>query len=125
MAFDFQWDDPAQTIMRYTADGAWDWNIFHKTLRRSTLRFDEVAHPVSALIDLRGSTKLPAGAVGHLRSLLTSLAHTRFSGRAAVVGVDAATLAALGVRDSARELSNGRILFDDDLDSARAKLTST
>jgi hypothetical protein len=91
----FQWDNDDKRIMRYTAAGLWNWNEFHKTLRRSTLRFDEVSHPVDTIIDLRGGTRLPAGAVGHLRSLGTKM-HPNGVARTVILGVDAAVQAAIG-----------------------------
>lgn len=123
MPVDFQWDDADQRVMHYRVEGKWDWNQFHKTLRRSTLRFDEVEHEVGAIIDLRRSGQpMPAGAVGHLRSLLTSLAHVRFSGRAVVIGVDTPLLNALGVRDGVLRTQKGLIGFATDEDAARALL---
>lgn len=91
----FQWDNDEKTVMRYTVEGVWNWNEFHKTLRRSTLRFDDVNHPVDTIIDLRKGAKLPAGAVGHLRSL-GAKTHPNSVARTVILGVDATVQAAIG-----------------------------
>lgn len=95
MPFDFRWDNDDKTVMRYVAEGSWNWNEFHKNMRRSTLLFDQVSHPVDVIVDLRGGDKLPAGAIGHLRSIGTKT-HANSSGRAVILGVDAETQRKLG-----------------------------
>jgi hypothetical protein len=94
----FQWDNDEKTVMRYTVEGDWNWNEFHKTLRRSTLRFDDVSHPVDTIIDLRKGLKLPAGAVGHLRSLGTKM-HPNGVARTVIIGVDRTVQSAIGAVD--------------------------
>lgn len=108
MAFDFRWDNDEKTIMRYVAEGKWNWNEFHKHMRRSTLWFDMVTHPIDVIIDLRAGEGLPSGAIGHLRSLGTKT-HANSTGRAVILGVDAETQRQMRVvngiyRDSQREL---------------------
>lgn len=88
MPVEFRWDNDEKTIMRYVAQGAWNWNEFHKNMRRSTLWFDQVNHPVDVIVDLRGGNRLPAGAIGHLRSIGTKT-HGNSTGRAVILGVDA------------------------------------
>ena len=95
MPFDFRWDNDDKTIMRYVAEGSWNWNEFHKNMRRSTLWFDQVSHPVDVIVDLRGGTRLPAGAIGHLRSIGTKT-HANSTGRAVILGVDAEIQRRLG-----------------------------
>ncbi len=91
----FDWDNDDKTIMRYRVEGLWNWNEFHKTLRRSTLRFDEVSHPIDTIIDLRKGVKLPAGAIGHLRSLGTKN-HPNGVARTVIIGVDPTLQTAIG-----------------------------
>jgi hypothetical protein len=122
MPVDFAWHDPEQRVMRYSLTGDWDWNQFHRTLRRSTLRFDETSGPVSVVIDFRGSSRLPAGAIGHLRSALNSLAHPHFSGRGVLIGIESPVQAALGVRDGALRTAGGMIHFAPDEETAHAIL---
>ena len=95
MPFDFRWDNDEKTVMRYVAEGLWNWNEFHKNMRRSTLWFDQVSHPVDVIVDLRGGDRLPAGAIGHLRSLGTKT-HANSTGRAVILGVDGETQRKLG-----------------------------
>lgn len=96
MPVDFEWDDPGKTILRFRATERWDWNEFHKHLRRCTLRIDESDHPVDLIFDLRGTERMPAGSVGHLRSLGKSI-HAQHPPRAVVIGVDDDLQAQLGV----------------------------
>ncbi len=88
MSFDFRWDNPEQTVLRYAADGDWNWNDLHKHMRRSTLWFDPLDHPVETIIDLRGGARMPGGAVGQLRSLGKKL-HRNSRARTIIMGVDA------------------------------------
>jgi hypothetical protein len=110
MPFDFRWDNDEKTIMRYVAEGAWNWNDFHKHLRRSTLCLDEVDHPVETIIDLRSGNKLPAGAVGHLRST-GAKTHANHTGRAVILGVDAETQRRLGAVDGVYQDSERLLRF--------------
>jgi len=108
MPFGFQWENPERTVIRYSAQGRWDWNEFHKNIRRSTLWFDEVSHPVDAIIDLRGGARMPAGAVAHLRSV-GKPHHANSTGRVLILGVDPEIQKHLGAvdgvyRDGAREI---------------------
>ncbi len=108
MGVDFQWDDEGQSVMRILAEGTWNWNDFHKNMRRATFWFDAVKHPVDMVIDLRGSTKLPAGALGHIRSLGKRI-HPNGRDRVIMIGVDASIAEPLGgaegiYRDSEREI---------------------
>lgn len=110
MPFDFRWDNDDKTIMRYVASGAWNWNEFHKNMRRSTLWFDQVSHPVDVIVDLRGGNKLPAGAIGHLRSLGTKI-HANSTGRAVILGVDAETQRKLGAVDGVYDDGEHQLRF--------------
>ena len=110
MPVDFQWDNDEKTIIRYTASGVWNWNEFHKHLRRSLLWFDQVSHPIEMIIDLRGGNKLPAGAVGHLRSI-GAKAHPNSTGRAIVLGVDGETQHRLGAVDGVYQDSQRLLRF--------------
>jgi|SRR5690606_450614 len=110
MPFDFRWDNDDKTIMRYVASGAWNWNEFHKNMRRSTLWFDQVSHPVDVIVDLRGGNKLPAGAIGHLRSLGTKI-HANSTGRAVILGVDAETQRKLGAVDGVYDDGERQLRF--------------
>lgn len=125
MSFDFHWDDDAKTVMRYVAAGAWNWNDFHKHMRRSRLVFDQVGHdqPIEAIIDLSGGAKLPAGAVGHLRSLGKD-EHPQRTRRVVIIGVDAATQAQLGAEDGAVQAAFALIRFVDSDDDARAVIAA-
>lgn len=117
MSIDFQWDNDEKTVIRYRASGRWNWNDFYKNVNRSLLRFDEVSHPVDVIIDLRGGDRLPAGAVGHLRSI-GSKAHANSTGRAVILGVDAETQHRLGAVDGMYQDSERLLRFVDSDDAA-------
>ncbi len=110
MSFDFRWDNPEQTVLRYVADGAWNWNDLHKHLRRSTLWFDTLDHPVETIIDLRGGSRMPGGAVGQLRSLGKQM-HANSRARTIIMGVDAHLQHQLGAADGVYATPNQLIRF--------------
>ncbi len=118
MSFDFRWDNPEQTVLRYVAEGDWNWNDLHKHLRRSTLWLDTLGHPVETIIDLREGKKLPAGAVGQLRSL-GKKTHPNNHARTIIMGVDAEVQRQLGVIDGVYRGKDRLIRFaESDADAA-------
>lgn len=110
MSIDFRWDDDAQTVIRYVADGAWNWNDLHKHMRRSTLAFDRLAHPVEAILDLTRGSGFPAGAVAHLRSLGKST-HPNRTPRLVIIGVPAAIQTQLGAANGEYRARDQHIRF--------------
>jgi hypothetical protein len=119
MPVDFVWDDDAHTILRVTATMPWNWNDFHKAMRRASFLLDTVNHDVDLVIDLRQSLKLPAGALGHIRSLGAAI-HPNNPDRAVILGLDESVAGPLGGAD--RTYSDGmRLLrFVGSDDEARA-----
>ena len=98
MPVDFVWEDDDKTVIRYRALGQWNWNDFHKTVRISTFQLERLDHAIETLFDLTGSSRLPAGAVGHLRTL-GKADHERRRPRAIVIGADAALQRQVGAVD--------------------------
>lgn len=86
MPVDFRWNDD-KTALHFTCTGAWNWGELHRTLKRATLWLDTHDRPAAAIIDLRAGTRLPAGIVGHVRSLPNSYAHPRADRRMILLGV--------------------------------------
>lgn len=86
MPVDFRWNDD-RTALYFTCTGAWNWGEVHRTLKRATLWLDTHDRPVTAILDLRAGERLPAGIVGHVRSLPNSFAHPRASRRMILLGV--------------------------------------
>lgn len=121
MAIDFQWDNDAQTVIRMTVAGAWNWNDFHKNLRRMTFWMDSVQHGVELVIDLRGSHKLPAGALGHIRSLGKKI-HPNGRDRVILIGLDASIAQPLGGETGSYRDGDRLICFVQTDDEARAVL---
>lgn len=121
MPVDYGWGDDAHTIMRLSASGSWNWRDFHKAFQRSIMRMFEVTHPIDVIIDLRGSDKLPAGAVGHVRSLGKSM-HVNMPPRLIMIGVDEALQAQLNVTDGVYQTKEALIRFVEDDEAAMAVL---
>jgi hypothetical protein len=98
--------------MRYITQGAWNWNEFHKNMLRSTLWLDQVKHLVDVIVDLRGGDRLPAGAIGHLRSIGTK-SHANSTGRAVILGVDTETQRRLGAINGVYQDHERLLIFVD------------
>jgi hypothetical protein len=119
MGFDFSWDNADKTVIRYRAEGAWTWNDFHKHVRRSTFALDALERPVETIFDLGASARLPAGAIGHLRSI-GKQDHAKRRPRAVVIGVPESLQAQLGARGGVYESDGQLIHFVRDGAEARA-----
>ncbi len=98
MSIDFQWDNDEKTVIRFVAEDSWNWNDFHKNMRRATFWFDSVPHTVEMVIDLRATTKMPAGALGHIRSLGKRI-HPHGRDRVILIGLDSTLAQTLGGAD--------------------------
>lgn len=123
MPVDFVWDDDARTVLRYRASGVWNWNDFHKTVKISTFQFDRLNADIDTIFDLRGSARMPAGAVGHLRTL-GKPDHARRRPRAIVIGADDAVQAQLGAVDGVYRADGQQLHFVPDDDAAQALLAA-
>ena len=121
MPIQFDWDNADQTIIRFIATDPWNWNDFHKTMRIASFRLDMVDHPVEMVIDLRQSSKLPAGAVGHIRSL-GNLAHPNARKRLLIIGLDADVAGTLGGADGIFQHKDRLLRFVDSDDEVQAVL---
>ncbi len=95
MPVEFRWDNEEQTVIRFVATGLWNWNDFHKAMRRATFWLDSVSHSVETIIDLRAGVKLPAGALGHVRSLGKRI-HPNGTDRAVLIGLEGSVAKPLG-----------------------------
>ena len=113
MAVEFEWANPERTIMRLRAAQTWDWNLFHKTLRRMSLRYDEVTHPVELIIDFRGTARFPGGTIAHIRSLGTAF-HPHAPARAVVLGVSQDMQRAIGARGAVYKDDQRLLVFGRD-----------
>lgn len=117
MVVDFKWGNVEKTTLHFTVGRGWNWNDLHKNLARSSLWLDQVEHRVDLLIDLRGQP-LPAGAVGHLRSL-GKAQHRNASGRVIIIGIPEATRHAITrAADQTYRVEDRLIVFADDSDAA-------
>ena len=96
MPFRFEWKDDSRRVIRYIADGDWNWKNYHHAVRASTFTLSAVDHPVECLIDLRGSTRqtMPSGLNAHVRSF-GKKAQANLSGRAVVIGMPPQGMASL------------------------------
>ncbi len=113
MPVEFAWDNPERTIMRLKAFESWDWNLFHKTHRRMSLRYDEVTHLVELIIDFRKSERFPGGTIAHIRSLGTAF-HVNAPARAVVLGVSQDMQRAIGARAAVYQDDRRKLVFGRD-----------
>jgi hypothetical protein len=123
MGFTFKWDNPEETILRYTAEGRWNWNDYHKCVRMSLFSFHRIGQQVDSIIDLRAGEGLPPGAVGHIRSMARKLSPAQ-SGRAVVVGVDADLQKKLGAVNRELHFGDQIIHFADTDEEAYAVISA-
>lgn len=123
MPVDLSWDNDQKTVIRISAEGVWNWNDFHKTLRSARYWLDSVQPPVELMIDLRRSAYLPAGALGHVRSLGVKI-HPHGRDRVVIIGLDSAVAAALGGAEGVYSDGRRLIRFVGTEDAARAVLAA-
>jgi hypothetical protein len=121
MPFEFVWEDEAKTVVRYVAEGRWNWNDYHKIVRISTFSFESLDHKVEAVVDLRGGDGMPAGAVGHVR-MMGKPSHRNRTARAIVLGVPPEVQRALGAVDGVAGTPEQQIVFVEDDDAVRSVL---
>lgn len=121
----YEWYNADKTVMRYVADGLWNWYDYHRTVRISLFAMMSLApRSVTSLVDLRGSgrTALPAGFGAHARTF-GKRSTEALSGQAVVLGI-ALTNIPDGTLDYDGTLStqDGRVLFAQSEEEARTLL---
>ena len=112
MPFKFKWDNPEKTVMRYSAEGHWNWNDYHKVTRASTFSMHQLSHTVDAFIDLRGGLNMPAGARAHIRTLVNRHVPQQ-SGRVVILGMPREIEAQVGAAERTLQINEGVIRFVD------------
>lgn len=113
MPFRFEWKDESKRAICYIAEGTWNWRDYHQAVRASAFTLLDAQPDVHSVIDLRGSTRtdLPAGAAAHVHSF-GRITQVNLSGRAAVIGVDSARWAELGLNaDGSLVTADGLVRF--------------
>ncbi len=124
MAVRFEWYDPGKHVMRYIAEGQWNWHDYHRAVRISTFSMMNHPHSVHTLVDLRGSGRaaLPGGFAAHSRTF-GKRSTPALSGQAIVLGVrrDEVPFGTLD-HDGTLETEDGRVYFLDSEDEARQLL---
>ncbi len=123
MPIQFAWDGDSQTVLRFLVTDPWNWNAFHKTMRLATFQLDGVDHPVEMVVDLRQSKKLPAGALGHVRSL-GKATHPNARNRLLFIGLDESIAGPLGGADGIYQRPDRLLRFVDSDKSAEAILAA-
>jgi len=121
-----EWYNAERSVMRYIAEGDWNWHDYHRAVRASL--FAMVNHPrsVHSLIDLRASGRptLPAGFGAHARTF-GRRASPALSGRAVVLGVTPEQFPQnLLDADGTLETPDGRVYFVQSEEEARALMAS-
>jgi hypothetical protein len=90
MAVNFKWDNEEKTVVRYVAEGDWNWKDYHHAVRVASFAMHRIEHDVDVILDLTRTDKTPSGAVAHLRSVGKPQSPC-MTGRAVVIGLDPAT----------------------------------
>jgi hypothetical protein len=121
MPVSFDWDSPAQRVLRFTATDPWNWNDLHRMMRVASFRFDALDHSAELVLDLRQSQRLPAGALGQIRSLGKAI-HAKAHNRLLVIGLDESVAGPLGGSDGKYSDGTRLIRFVDSDSEAQAVL---
>lgn len=124
MPFRFAWYDDEKTVMQLIAEGDWNWRDYHAAARASSFSMHQHPHPVSTLVDLRGSTRetLPAGLAAHTSSFGKKITPA-LNGYAVVLGMPREDWAALPLNeDGTLSTRDGRVYYAADEAEARAIL---
>ena len=121
MPIDVRWDNDDKTVIRLVATDSWNWNDFHKRLRQAATWFYAVLHPVELVLDLTGTTKMPAGALGHLRSLGKRIA-PQGRDRLLIIGLESGLAQTLGGADGRYSPDDRLLRFVSTEDEAQAVL---
>ena len=125
MGFTYTWDDPDNlSVMRFTATDPWTWNDYHKAVRMALFTLHNHPQPVDLIIDLSPATRLPGGALAHVRSFGKRL-NPSMTGRVIVIGLDAEIEARLraGRDERVLQMQDRTIYFADDEAAAQAILS--
>ena len=123
MPIEFAWENDDQTALRLVATDPWNWNDFHKSMRLATFWLDTVDHSVELIIDLQQSTKLPTGALGHIRSLGKPL-HANMRSRLVIIGLDDSVAGPLGGDDGIYQVGPRLIRFVQTNEEAQSEIAA-
>lgn len=117
MPISFDWDSPDQRVLRFSITDPWNWKDLHRTMRVASFRFDALDHSADIVLDLRQSRRLPAGALGQIRSLGKAI-HAKGHDRLLVIGLDDSVAGPLGGDDGIYSDGTRLIRFvDNDADA--------
>ena len=61
MPIDVNWDDDAQTVIRYEFWSPWTWNEYRQAIDRAWELAGSVSHPTDTITDMSASRLLPEG----------------------------------------------------------------
>ena len=119
MPIKIAWDNDEKTVLRVNAVDRWNWNDFHKNMRVATFWLDTVDHVVEVIVDFRQSAKLPAGALGHIRSLGGQI-HPNSRNRIIIIGLEESVSKLLGGDDGIYQTGSRLIRFVENDEEAQA-----
>lgn len=69
MPVEVNWDNDAQTVMRYDLRGKWTWEEYYVALNRGVEMRRSVTHTVDVIANLTDSVRLPGSVLTHMRRL--------------------------------------------------------
>lgn len=95
MAVGYTWEDrETKRVLRYIAEDPWNWKDYHKAVQISRFALHGLTHDIDVIVDLSRSSRLPAGALAHVRTFGRRITPA-MTGRALVIGMDEALVTVL------------------------------
>jgi hypothetical protein len=61
------WDNPEQTILRYTFRENWTWDELFEAIEKGRAMQDGVQHRVDIILDMSRGIKMPGGAIAQFK----------------------------------------------------------
>ncbi len=91
MSVTVEWANAQKSIVLYTFKEQWGWDEFYARWDWLKTALDASDHPVSIIMDLRGTRYVPPDSFKHLRAILEQI-HPNFSRATAYVGLGALSM---------------------------------
>jgi hypothetical protein len=70
MSVNVVWDNPEQTVLRYTFEGQWTWDEYFPVLMQGREKMGTVSHYVSIINDMLGTQHVPPAFLTNARSVI-------------------------------------------------------
>ena len=123
MKIESVWDNEDKTIIRHIFERGWGWTDFHQALDHASSMMDTVDHRVDVILDFRGASMIPSGAITQVKKAYTNPKHPNI-GTTVVIGASAfmQAIVSVGTRLSPNALQDWDVQFANSLDEAYENL---